>query len=389
MPDREPPSRPTEPAAAANPQRNLPVPVTRPPDGNGEGFFARLMRALFGWRGGPTRADIEVVLEAAGPGETGVSHEERTMIRNILALRGRRIEDVMVPRGDIVAVQQDISLGELVKVFEKAEHSRLVVYNDALDDPVGMVHIRDLIAFMTAHAAVSPEKNLKRKKPRPAGLDLGAINLAMQLSSTKIMRAILFAPPSMPALDLLAKMQATHIHLALVVDEYGGTDGLVSMEDIVEQIVGEIADEHDTEETPPVMRQADGSFVADARANLDDVIAAIGADFAVGEAAEEVDTIGGYLMAQVGRLPLRGELVAGPAGFEMEVLDSDPRRIKKVRIHRSKDRTIERDVDGRRRYSTPDTSSPAIAPAPVLDENVKGTASTASQPSDSRTSQKS
>ncbi|HEY5608537.1 MAG TPA: CBS domain-containing protein, partial [Alphaproteobacteria bacterium] len=179
-----------------NPQRNLPVPITRPADGNGEGFFARLMRALFGWRGGPTRADIEVVLEAAGPGETGVSLEERTMIRNILALRGRRIEDVMVPRGDIVAVQQDISLGELVKVFEKAEHSRLVVYNDALDDPVGMVHIRDLIAFMTAHAAVSPEKNLKRKKPRPAGLDLGAINLAMQLSSTKIMRTILFAPPS-------------------------------------------------------------------------------------------------------------------------------------------------------------------------------------------------
>jgi CBS domain containing-hemolysin-like protein len=250
-----------------------------------------------------------------------------------------------------------------------------------------MVHIRDLIAFMTAHAAVSPDKNSKRKKPRPAGLDLGAINLAMQLSSTKIMRAMLYAPPSMPALDLLAKMQATRIHLALVVDEYGGTDGLVSMEDVVEEIVGEIADEHDTEETPPVMRQADGSFVADARANLDDVIAAIGADFAVGEAAEEVDTIGGYLMAQVGRLPLRGELVAGPAGFEMEVLDSDPRRIKKVRIHRSKDRTIERDVDGRRRYSTPDTSSPAIAPAPVLDENVKGPASTASQPSDSRTSQ--
>ena len=385
MPDREPPSRPTEPAGAMNPQRNLPVPITRPADGNGEGFFARLMRALFGWRGGPTRADIEVVLEAAGPGETGVSLEERTMIRNILALRGRRIEDVMVPRGDIVAVQQDISLGELVKVFEKAEHSRLVVYNDALDDPVGMVHIRDLIAFMTAHAAVSPEKNLKRKKPRPAGLDLGAINLAMQLSSTKIMRTILFAPPSMPALDLLAKMQATHIHLALVVDEYGGTDGLVSMEDIVEQIVGEIADEHDTDEMPSVVHQADGSFVADARASLDDVLAAVGADFNVGDAAEEVDTIGGYLMAQVGRLPLRGELVPGPKGFEIEVLDSDPRRIKKVRIHRSKDRPIERDRDGRRRYGTPDTASPAIAPAPLPDAAAEAAGKNASQAADPST----
>ena len=152
------------------------------------------------------------------------------------------------------------------------------------------------------------------------------------------MREMLFVPPSMPALDLLEKMQATRIHLALVVDEYGGTDGLVSMEDIVEQIVGDIADEHDEDELPAVVRQHDGSFVADARASLDDVTAAVGVEFDVGDAAEEVDTIGGYLMAQVGRLPLRGELVPGPQGFEIEVLDSDPRRIKKVRIHRSKDR---------------------------------------------------
>jgi CBS domain containing-hemolysin-like protein len=365
MPDSDAPGRPAEPAGAATDQRNLPVPVAQPADGRGDGFFARLVRTLLGWRTGPTRADIEVVLEAAGPGAAGVSPEERTMIKNILALRGRRIEDVMVPRGDIVAVQQDISLGDLLRVFEKAAHSRLVVYNDSLDDPVGMVHIRDLIAFMSAHATVSPEKSVRRKKPRPAGLDLGAINLAMQLSATKIMRQMLFAPPSMPALDLLEKMQATRIHLALVVDEYGGTDGLVSMEDIVEQIVGEIADEHDEVETPTVVKQSDGSFIADARTSLEDVVAAVGVEFNVGDASEEVDTIGGYLMSQVGRLPLRGELVPGPEGFEIEVLDSDPRRIKKVRIHRSKDRSIERDHDGRRRYSTPDTASPAITPAPT------------------------
>src|SRR6476660_9299632 len=186
MANSEAPGRPANQAGASNDQRNLPVPVSRTTDAESEGFFARLARALFGWKSGPTRADIEVVLEAAGPGEAGVSPEERTMIRNILALRGRRIEDVMVPRGDIVAVQQDISIGELVKVFEKAGHSRLVAYNDTLDDPTGMVHIRDLIAFMTVQATVSAAKPSKRKKPRPSGLDLGAIDLSLLLSSTNI-----------------------------------------------------------------------------------------------------------------------------------------------------------------------------------------------------------
>lgn len=373
MPDTQAPSRPAEPAGGPNEQRYLPVPVNRS-EADSDGFFARLARALFGWKNGPTRADIEVVLEATGPGEAGVSPEERTMIRNILALRGRRIEDVMVPRGDIIAVQIEISIGELVKVFEKAGHSRLVAYNDSLDDPVGMAHIRDLIAFMTAKATIDPDKPVRRKKLRIAGLDLGAIDLSLPLSSTKIIREMLFVPPSMPALDLLEKMQATRIHLALVVDEYGGTDGIVSMEDIVEQIVGNIADEHDEDELPAVVRQLDGSFVADARASLGDVTNLVGVAFDVGNAAEEVDTIGGYLMTQVGRLPLRGELVPGPAGFEIEVLDSDPRRIKKVRIHRSKDRPIERDRDGRRRYSTPDAAaSPAIAPTPQ--DNAKASAS--------------
>src|SRR6185437_11959963 len=157
--------------------------------------------------------------------------------------------------------------------FEGAAHSRLVVYNDTLDDPVGMVHIRDLIAFMTARAAVDPEKNAKRKKPLPAGLDLKAVNLGMPLSSTKIVREILFVPPSMRVIDLLARMQATRIHLSLVIDEYGGTDGLVSIEDIVEEIVGEIADEHDEDEKPGILRQPDGTFVVDARASLEDVAA--------------------------------------------------------------------------------------------------------------------
>src|SRR6476659_2570998 len=238
--------------------RNLPVPV--PPARNGgENWFIRALRALFGRQPTIARADLQDVLDAVGPGDSGFTADESRMLRNILGLRERRVGDVMVPRADIVAVQQDIKLGELMRVFEGAGHSRLVVYNDTLDDPVGMVHIRDLIAFMTARATTNPEKNAKRKKPLPAGLDLKAIDLAMPLSAAKIVREILFVPPSMPAIDLLAKMQATRIHLALVIDEYGGTDGIVSMEDVVEQIVGDIEDEHDDDEAPTIVRQADGS----------------------------------------------------------------------------------------------------------------------------------
>ena len=317
--------------------RNLPVPV-RPAQEGAENWFVRALRTLFGWKSGSARADLKDILDVMSPGESGFSPEESRMLKNILGLRERRVGDVMVPRADIVAVQQDIKLGDLVRVFEGAAHSRLVVYNDTLDDPVGMVHIRDLIAFMTARAAVDPEKNAKRKKPLPAGLDLKAVNLGMPLSATRIVREILFVPPSMRVIDLLARMQATRIHLSLVVDEYGGTDGLASIEDIVEQIVGEIADEHDDDETPAVTQQPDGSFVADARANIEDVVGTVGNDFDVGDAAEEVDTIGGYLVTRAGRLPIRGEIVPGPGLFEFEVLDADPRRVKRIRITRLKER---------------------------------------------------
>jgi CBS domain containing-hemolysin-like protein len=338
MPDSDPPSSSSTIDRTAEP-RNLPAVITAPAEHSregGESFFSRWFRTLFGWRNGSVRADLKVVLEEAAPTDTGFSPEEITMLRNILGLRERRISDVMVPRADIVAVQQETPIGELVKVFEGAGHSRLVVFNDTLDDPVGMVHIRDLIAFMTARATVSPAAKSKRKKSPSAGLDLKAIDLSMPLSAAKIVRPILFVPPSMPAIDLLAKMQATRIHLALVVDEYGGTDGIVSIEDIVEQIVGEIDDEHDDDEAPSVVQQADGSFVADARANLEDVIAIIGNGFDVGEAAKDVDTLGGYLVTQIGRVPVRGEVVPGPGIFEFEVLDADPRRVKKVRIHSGK-----------------------------------------------------
>jgi hemolysin (HlyC) family protein len=357
MPDSDPPS-PSSPGGAPFEPRNLPVPV---PPAKEENWLVRAVRALFGWKSHTARADLKDILDAMSPGESGFSPEESRMLRNILGLRERRVGDVMVPRADIVAVQQEIKLGELVRVFEGAGHSRLVAYNDTLDDPVGMVHIRDLIAFMTARAAVDPEKNARRKKPLPAGLDLKAVDLAAPLSATKIVREILFVPPSMRVIDLLARMQATRIHLALVVDEYGGTDGLASIEDIVEQIVGEIADEHDEDERPAIAQQPDGSFVADARATIEDVVGVVGNDFDVGEAAEEVDTIGGYLVTRAGRLPLRGEIVPGPGLFEFEVLDADPRRVKRVRITRLKERR-ERPRESRRRGETESASAGAASP---------------------------
>ena len=336
MPDSEPSSSSPAGGVPFEP-RNLPVPVP-PVQDSGDNWFMRALRTLFRWKPSTMRSDLTDILDAMSPGESGFSPEESRMLKNILGLRERRVGDVMVPRADIIAVQQDIKLGELVRVFEGASHSRLVVYDDTLDDPVGMVHIRDLIAFMTARAAVDPEKNAKRKKPLPADLDLKAINLGMPLSATKIVREILFVPPSMRVIDLLARMQATRIHLSLVVDEYGGTDGLASIEDIVEQIVGEIADEHDEDETPAVAQQPDGSFIADARATIDDVVGVVGSDFDVGDAADDVDTIGGYLVTRAGRLPIRGEIVPGPDLFEFEVLDADPRRVKRVRITRLKER---------------------------------------------------
>ena len=164
------------------------------------------------------------------------------------------------------------------------------------------------------------------------------IDLSMPLVRTDIIRKILFIPPSMSAIDLLAKMQATRIHLALVIDEYGGTDGLVSMEDLVELIVGDIADEHDERELPAVTRQSDGSFMATGRASLEDIRAVIGNEFDVGEASQEVDTLGGYLVMRAGHVPVRGELVPGPEPFEAEVLDADPRRVKRVKIYRRSER---------------------------------------------------
>ncbi|MGE0338366.1 MAG: hemolysin family protein [Xanthobacteraceae bacterium] len=280
------------------------------------------------------RDDLEEVLaeapDPAAQNEAEFTPAEQTMLQNVLALRERRVSDVMVARAEMVTVKQDIPIGELLQTFANAGHSRLVAYGETLDEPVGMVHIRDLVSYLTAEAKAVQQS--KRGGAR-FKFDPRSIDLARPLSETKIIRRILYVPPSMPAADLLVKMQATHIHLALVIDEYGGTDGLVSIEDIVEEIVGDIEDEHDDHEAR-IVALGDGSFLADARASLGEALEAVGAGFETGTLGDEVDTLGGLMVTLAARVPVRNEILRGPGEYDFEIIDADPRRVKRVRIFR-------------------------------------------------------
>ena len=296
-----------------------------------DGWFGRL-KAVLGFKSSASiRDNIEDALESRGPGAEFTA-QERAMLRNILGIRSVKVADVMIPRADIVAVASDITLADLLRVFRTQGHSRLPTYGETLDDPKGMIHIRDFLDFLSTKA----ESNLPRSRRRKdsASIDLGLIDMSASLLSAKILRPVIYAPPSMPAMDLLVRMQATRTHMALVVDEYGGTDGLVSIEDLVEMIVGDIEDEHDDQGRALIEREADSaSYVADAKAGLDEVGAALGVDFSSEPDAADVDTIGGLIVTLAQRVPSRGELIKGGLNLEFEILDADPRRIKRVRIH--------------------------------------------------------
>ena len=289
------------------------------------GLFERV-RALFGLAPASARDDIEDAIEESASEE--FTPQERAILKNVLALHDVRVEDVMVPRADVIALALDTPLREVLDCFRSAGHSRLPVYEETLDDPRGMIHIRDFVIFL----ASDPRFGLMKGPEAQPSAGAGQMGLDMPLSAARILRPVLYAPPSMPALDLLLKMQASRTHMALVIDEYGGTDGLVSIEDVVEAIVGDIEDEHDEDEAPELHASGDGGFIAEARAPLDAVSGAVGFDFSALPEAEEVDTIGGLLTAAAGRVPGRGEILKGPGQFEYEVLDADPRRIKRVKI---------------------------------------------------------
>jgi CBS domain containing-hemolysin-like protein len=300
------------------------------------------LRGLLGLSGASIRDDIEDALDDASLADD-FSPQERAMLKNVLGLHEIRVRDVMVPRADIISVAIDISLAEVLVTFRTAGHSRLPVHGETLDDPRGMVHIRDFVDFVAAAAEKIPA--LKRLKAVGAEMQPEVaesasalympIDLSIRLEAAGILRPVLYAPPSMPALDLLVKMQATRTHMALVIDEYGGTDGLVSIEDIVEMIVGDIEDEHDLDENPKIECVAPGVYIADARVGLEDASELTGLDLtALGE-REEVDTLGGLATAFAGRVPIRGEVVASPnADFEFDILDADPRRLKRLKLRR-------------------------------------------------------
>ncbi|MBT3306149.1 MAG: HlyC/CorC family transporter [Alphaproteobacteria bacterium] len=263
-------------------------------------------RSLWGVRNGEGKARdvLEELIEEREDAEAPIDEDERTLLANILDLRRRTIRDVMVPRADITGIGMDASLSEVTAILTKDNHSRLPIYGENLDDAVGMVHIKDVLAWD---------------------------GRAEDFSLKNIQRRILFVSPSMQVLELLLEMRAMRSHMALVVDEFGGVDGLVTIEDLVEEIVGEIEDEHDMDNEPQLTPNADGSFTADARVTIDMLKDMLGVELIEAE-GEDIETLGGLVFSLAGRVPIRGELIRHASGMEFEVLDADPRRIKSVRV---------------------------------------------------------
>ena len=250
----------------------------------------------------------EIIEETAESPEAAMGQQERTLLRNIFKLRDLTAYDVMVPRVDIVAIRADITLAELVTMMEREAHSRLPVFRESLDDAFGMIHMKDLLRFWDTRE---------------------------RFKLDEVVRKVLFVAPSMRVLDLLLEMRKTRIHMALVVDEYGGVDGLVTIEDLVEEIVGEIEDEHDVDEGPRLLAQPDGTMIADARLPIEEFERQVGPIMTAEEReTADIDTIGGLLTARTGRVPGRGEVVSDGAGYEFEVLEADPRRLKRLRLRR-------------------------------------------------------
>ncbi len=346
----------SDPLRSDNPEGSEPSAddPSPPSERPGENWVDKL-RGAFGLKGsGSIREDLADAL-AASDVSGSFTPEERAMLANILRLRELRVDDVMIPRADIEAVEIGITLGELLSAFRSSGHSRMPVYRETLDDPVGLVHIKDLMLHFAER--VAPDATDVEGAPE-ARLDLGRIDLARPLSDTNLVRNILFVPPSMPVATLLASMQASRMQMALVIDEYGGTDGLVSLEDAVEMIVGDIEDESDEDTGPMIVPDGNGGFLVNARADLDELAAALGEDLGAAGDGEDIDTVGGLVFDLIGRIPVRGELVSTPAGYEIEILDADPRRIKRLRI------TRRRQPEQRRRRQATEGAPPSLSEAP-------------------------
>jgi magnesium and cobalt transporter len=282
----------------------------RPPGDDNEGPFHGLrnwLRQLTRSRNGETtslREELEELIEEHKE-EQPIDPHERTLLTNILKLHELNAADIMVPRVDIVAIEVDTPFHEAVKQIVEWGHSRVPLYRETLDDVLGMIHIKDLLPYAADG------------KPVPLA---------------KIARKVLFAAPSMPVLDLLLQMRLSRVHMALVVDEFGGIDGLVTIEDVIEEIVGEIEDEHDDADQPKLIERADGTAIADARIKIDTLQERMPMALLPPDHEEGIESLGGLVTALAGHVPSRGEVVRHPAGLEFEVLDADPRRVKRLRL---------------------------------------------------------
>ena len=312
--------------------------------GTTTGWLAALRNRFGLGEASSLREDLEVAVKHDVSGS--FSAEERRMLLRLLRFGDSRVEDVMVPRADIIAIEEDAPIAELLQAFEKAGVSRVPIFRDTLDDPRGMVHIKDLFSWLMAQSRDNSTiaRTNGADQPSISGLevsspaagpdgdntadpDFGAFDLSRPVSMARIKRQVLYVPPSMPAMNLLIKMQSTRIHMALVVDEYGGTDGLVTIEDLVEQIVGDIEDEHDEAEVANISEDPKLGLIASARTPIAELEDRLGRKLLTEAEDEEIDTLGGLVFTIVGRVPARGELVRHHSGVEFEVLDADPRRV--------------------------------------------------------------
>jgi magnesium and cobalt transporter len=276
------------------------------------------LRSLRRGRNGDTLRETieELIEEAETEVDDPITEDESALLRNILQLRNLTAYDVMVPRADIAGVSVDIELADLVRIMSTKGHSRLPVYRETLDDVVGMVHIKDVLTCLTGD--------------RPFDLK-------------SILREVLFVAPSMRALDLLLQMRLARIHMALVIDEFGGIDGLTTIEDVVEEIVGEIEDEHDVEQGPKMLARPDGSLIADARTTIEEFERRVGPVLSDEEREQDIDTLGGLVFTLTGHVPTRGESVAHPSGIVFEVVEADPRRVRRLRVRNLPQRSASED----------------------------------------------
>jgi len=296
----------TGPALASDPP-SLHTPAHPPADTphHGGGLLRALMKRLRRRdKNEAVREAIEELIEETPESDTPITDDQRVLLANILKLRDKTVADVMVPRTDIVSIAADIPLDEVVRLIQTEAHSRYPVYRESLDDVIGMIHIKDVLAYW---------------------------GTSKKFSLRDILRRVVFVAPTLPVLDMLLDMRRSRTHMALVVDEFGGTDGLLTIEDLVEEIVGEIEDEHDVAQAPTLVRRADGTIDVNGRTTIELLEKEIGPVLSDDE-RQEIDTLGGLIFSLLGRIPERGEVVRHPSGVEFEVLDVDPRRIRRLRV---------------------------------------------------------